>query len=241
MPLIPLKRTIPGDPIIEDDSVIKLSTTARALVFCACLISGAGIMLRNHGPAVVPPRELLSALPMEIDAWSGRTLQDLSENAQEMLRVDDYINRAYIKADGTTIGLYIGYHTAGGFHSPLNCLPGSGWISVTKGYLDLPVKSPADKPDTDFIHINRIIILKGADKQIALYWYQGCGRVIASEYWGLLYGMLDRMRRGRTDAALVRILCPADSLEPAAEAAAEKNAADFAIRIHPLLSRYLPN
>jgi EpsI family protein len=220
---------------------MNLSTTARVLIFCACLIAGAGIMARGHGPATIPPRDLLSALPMEIDAWSGRTLPDLSDNAREMLRVDDYINRAYTKTDGTTLGLYIGYHTEGGFHSPLNCLPGSGWIPVTRGYLDLPVKSSADNSDAAFIHINRIVILKGADKQIALYWYQGCGRVIASEYWGLVYGMLDKMRLGRTDAALVRIICPADSLEPAADAAAEKNAADFAMRIFPLLSRYIPH
>ena len=198
-------------------------------------------MARGHKPATVPPRDSLSTFPMELDPWSGHALPDLSDNAREMLRVDDYVNRAYTRIDGATIGLYIGYHSAGGFHSPLNCLPGSGWIPVSRGYMDLPAKAPAENSGTAFIHVNRIVILKGADKQIALYWYQGCGRVIASEYWGLFYGMLDKMRIGRTDAALVRILCPADSLEPSAEVAAEKNAADFAGRIYPLLSRYIPN
>ena len=220
---------------------MKLSPTARALIFCACLIVGAAIMFGNHGSAAIPPRDLLSTLPMEIDPWRGETLPDLSDNAREMLRVDDYVNRAYINADGTTIGLYIGYHAAGGFHSPLNCLPGSGWIPVTRGYLDLPVKSPAQQSGTTLVRINRIAILKGANKQIVLYWYQGCGRVVASEYWGLLYGMLDKMRRGRTDAALVRIICPAGSLEPADETAAEKSAADFAKRLYPFLSLYIPN
>jgi EpsI family protein len=220
---------------------MKLSTSARVFIFCGCLIAGAGIMARNQGPAAVPPRDSLSTFPTEIDPWVGRALPDLSENAREMLRVDDYINRAYTRADGTTVGVYIGYHSAGGFHSPLNCLPGSGWIPVTRGSLDLPVSSTPDSTGAAFIHINRIVILKGADKQIALYWYQGCGRVVASEYWGLFYGMLDKIRLGRTDAALIRILCPADSLDPAAETAAERNAADFAIRIYPILSRYIPN
>jgi EpsI family protein len=214
---------------------------ARIFILSACLIAGAVIMARDHGPAMVPPRDLLSTLPMQIGPWSGHTLPELSLNAREMLKVDDYINRAYTGIDGSTIGLYIGFHSAGGFHSPLNCLPGSGWIPVTRGYMDLPVEPAPDGSKAAFIHINRIVILKGADKQIALYWYQGCGRVIASEYWGLLYGMIDKMRLGRTDAALVRILCPADSLEPAAEAAAERSAADFTRRVYPLLSRYIPN
>ena len=74
-----------------------------------------------------------------------------------------------------------------------------------------------------------------------LYWYQGCGRVIASEYWGLIYGMVDKMRLGRTDAALVRIMCPAESLEAAAEEKAEGLAVDFAKRIYPMLYRYIPD
>jgi len=69
----------------------------------------------------------------------------------------------------------------------------------------------------------------------------GCGRIIASEYWGLLYGMVDKMRSGRTDAALVRIISPAKSLEPSAERAAERCAVDFARLIIPLLGRYIPN
>ncbi len=215
--------------------------TGRVLIYCACLIAGAGIMARDQGPAVVPPRESLSSLPMKLGPWMGRSLPDLSDNARNMLRVDDYINRMYVQNDGSLVELYIGYHTAGGFHSPLNCLPGSGWIPVQKEYLDLPANPLENDSGNSSIHINRIVILKGVDKQIALYWYQGCGRVIASEYWGLLYGMVDKMRRGRTDAALVRIVSPAVSLEPAAEKAAEKSAVDFAMMIYPLLGRYIPN
>jgi len=83
--------------------------------------------------------------------------------------------------------------------------------------------------------------MKGMDKQVVIYWYQGCGRIIASEYAGLIYGMVDKMRRGRTDAALVRIISPVESLEPEAEKNAEKRAVEFAKLVFPLLSRYIPN
>ena len=213
----------------------------RVYIFCLCLLAGAGIMARDRGPAGIPPRDPLSNLPMEIGSWKGQNGPEMSENDRNMLRVDDYLSRYYANANGRIMSLYIGYHFAGGFHSPLNCLPGSGWIPVEKSYLDLPVNSSLNSTAEKTIHINRIVILKGLDKQVVLYWYQGCGRVIASDYWGLVYGIVDKMRLGRTDAALVRVICPVESLEPAAEEAAGKNAAEFAGLIYPLLSRYIPN
>ena len=220
---------------------MKISMAIRILVFCICLLAGAGIMARTYEPASIPRRDSLSTLPMQLGSWKGQPLADLSDNARNMLQVSDYVTRQYTNSDGLSVGLYIGYHLKGGFHSPLNCLPGSGWIPVDKDSLDIPVTAPSGGNGRTSIHVNRIVILKGADKQVVLYWYQGCGRVIASEYWGLIYGMVDQMRLGRTDAALVRIMCPAESLEAAAEEKAERLAVDFAKRIYPILYRYIPD
>ncbi len=220
---------------------MKLSITARVFVLCGCFLAGAGMIARGRGPVTMVPRESFATLPIHIGPWTGENMRDLSDNARDMLRVSDYTNRTYSKRDGASIGLYIGYHPDGGFHSPLNCLPGSGWIPVKKSRIDLHVRPSEASGEQISVRLNRIIILKGLDKQVTLYWYQGCGRVIASEYWGLIYGMIDKVRLGRTDAALVRIISPAASLEPAAEEAASKNAVDFAQQVFPLLSRYIPD
>ena len=220
---------------------MNLSMKTRVLFLCVCLLAGAGILARDRGPAAIPPRDSLFAFPMEIGPWRGQNMQDMSDNARNMLKVSDYASRTYVRPDGASIGLYIGYHPDGGFHSPLNCLPGSGWIPVKEERIDLAVKPAQYSTEEISVRVNRIIILKGLDKQVALYWYQGCGRVIASEYSGLIYGMIDKMRLGRTDAALVRIISPTASLDPAAEDAAGKNAEDFARQIFPMLSRYIPN
>jgi EpsI family protein len=219
---------------------MKISAVCRVLIFCILLVAGAGVMARTYETAPIPPREPLSALPLELGSWGGQSLGELSDNAREMLQVDDYLNRQYTNSEGASVGLYVGYHIAGGFHSPLNCLPGSGWIPVKKSYLDIPVASPSGDKKAS-IHVNRIVILRGADKQVVLYWYQGCGRIIASEYWGLIYGMVDKMRLGRTDAALVRIMAPAQSLDAAAEETAAKSAVDFAKMVYPVLNRYIPD
>ena len=58
------------------------------------------------------------------------------------------------------------------------------------------------------IEINRVIIQKGIDKEVVFYWYQSHRRVVASEYWGKIYTVLDSVRYNRTDAALVRVTTP---------------------------------
>jgi EpsI family protein len=220
---------------------VNKNLTIRILIVCVCLLAGTGLIARNSGLAVTPLRDSLSDLPVVLGEWNGQKMQDYSDDTLAMLRVDDYINRSYYKHNKESLGLYIGYHHAGGFHSPLNCLPGAGWIPVITERINIPVRTSLENSEIVSININRLTIMKGIDKQVVLYWYQGCGRIIASEYAGLLYGMVDKMRRGRTDAALVRIISPVESLEPEAKKAAEKRAAEFAELIFPWLSRYIPN
>jgi len=205
----------------------------RVSVLCAMMLGGSLLMARRSGPAAVPPRENLANLPYRIGEWRGREDEALSDRAVEMLMVSDYANRVYTDGRGGMIGLYIGYHPRGGFHSPLNCLPGSGWNIMARRTVEIPAPEGA-------IEVNRVILMKGTAKQVVLYWYQGCGRVVASEYWGLLYGMWDKMKSGRTDAALVRIVSPARSLEPEAEEEAGRLAERFAELLYPMLRRFIP-
>ena len=154
-----------------------------------------------------------------------------------VLGVNDYVNRTYYGPGGRAISLYIGYYRSqrqgGSIHSPLNCLPGAGWNPVKREHLIIPVGVTA-------IEANRIVILKGMDREVVLYWYQAHGRTVASEYRAKIYTVLDAMRTGRTDAALVRIVSPAESLEPAAEEAAGRRAIEFVQGLYPLLDRYIP-
>jgi hypothetical protein len=64
--------------------------------------------------------------------------------------------------------------------------------------------------------------------------------VIASEYWGKIYTVLDALRTNRTDAALVRVITPVAGLTPETEAAAEQSAVNFVESLYPMLSRFLP-
>jgi EpsI family protein len=76
---------------------------------------------------------------------------------------------------------------------------------------------------------------------MVLYWYQSHGRIIASEYRGKIYTVLDALRTNRTDAALVRVICPVAGLDPESEIISEKLAVSFAKDLLPLLGRFLPD
>ena len=150
-------------------------------------------------------------LPLEIGAWHGAVEPDFSKDIVAQLGVDEYIVRTYA-SDAAVVGLYVGFYASqrqgDTIHSPLNCLPGAGWVPDRAGNEpSFPVRSTPAGPDRT-IEVNRFVIQKGLDRQVVFYWYQSRDRVVASEYWGKVYTVLDAMRHNRTDAALVRVTVP---------------------------------
>ncbi len=108
-------------------------------------------------------------------------------------------------------------------------MPGAGWLPVSSGRERIG-------EDGNAATITRYEIVKGLDRQIVLYWYQGRGRVIAGEYANKAWLMLDAARYGRSDGGLVRIIAPV--LTTPEDALAEVSS--FAAAIMPRLSGYLP-
>jgi EpsI family protein len=215
----------------------------RTIVVTA-LVAATGLYLTTAMRAEeVPPREQLSTLPMTVGDWAGRREPDLTPDILAVLGADDYVTRSYHRSPADTIGLYIGYHGSqrqgDAIHSPLNCLPGAGWQPLEQGRTVIPVRYNAADATTTPIEVNRVVIVKGLDRNLVLYWYQSHRRVVASEYWGKVYTVLDSVRYHRTDAALVRIIVPmADDqdVESATQVGAE-----FARTLFPLLPRHLPS
>ena len=120
-------------------------------------------------------------------------------------------------------------------HSPLNCMPGAGWTPVSQTTMRVPVESGAAGAESA-IEINRYVIEKGVDSQLVLFWYQSHGRTVSSEYAAKAYLVLDSIRWGRSDAALVRVVSPIGR----DDAAAERSAVDFVRALQPVLARHLP-
>lgn len=200
------------------------------------ILIGAGIFFQmmSYGEEV-PTRKSFAEFPTIIEQWQGKEL-GIDPEILKVLKVDDYMMRLYRNAEGFPIYLYVGYYQSqrqgATYHSPKNCLPGSGWFFVESEQTDLTIHhSPQNK-----VTINKVIIQKGLDKQLILYWYQDRGRIIASEYWAKIYLVWDAITKNRTDGAFVRISAPiGNSVEETFQEEMR-----FAQRVFPFLFDYLP-
>jgi EpsI family protein len=211
---------------------------SRIIILSLTLLAAAAVIARASRPETIPFHEPLSGLPLQMGDWRGADSPPMDSKILAVLGVDDYLDRVYYTTELFPASLYVGYYKnqreGNTIHSPLNCLPGAGWNPVKSGHIMISVNG-----DTT-IEINRIRIMKGADEEVVLYWYQSHGRVIASEYWGKIYSVLDALRTNRTDAALVRVICPVPGTGAEAEMTAERNAVEFVKAIVPSLNRFLP-
>lgn len=213
------------------------SMIVRTGALCACLIAGAGVLARASKTEPTPLRTPFDALPMQLGAYSGVKAPDLEPDILEVLGVEEYLNRTYRGPSGLPVGFYVGYWASqregDTIHSPMNCLPGSGWQPVDTSRVALPGGGEA-------ADLNRVIVEKGGERLLVLYWYQSHGRVVASEYWSKIHMVLDAMRTNRTDAAMVRVVVPIPRNIPGAEAFAEKEALAFVAELMPQIGHHLP-
>lgn len=211
----------------------------RPLILIACFALCGGFLTYASRRDVRLPRTPLGRFPDALGAWRGHEAPDFEAKILAVLGVDDHRNDVFIR-DGRAVGLYVGYYASqregDTMHSPMNCLPGAGWQPVQNGHILIPAAVAGGAAE-----VNRVVIQKGEQKQLVLYWYQGRGRVVASEYWSKVYLVLDSIRTGRSDAALVRIVSPIDSGEPSAVQAAEARAVEFAQALLPALGPYIPS
>jgi EpsI family protein len=185
------------------------------------------------------PRKALIELPRELGEWR-QTGADERFNAEteSVLRADDYVMRNYAVAGANgsrRANLYIGYYasqkTGATYHSPLNCLPGSGWTLSRPQTIE--IKTPGGKT----FRANAYIIESDKYKEVLIYWYQGRGRAVASEFQDKLYTIWDSLRLRRSDGAMVRVMTSAgDSEEKALDAAS-----DLAGRTFENISEFVPD
>lgn len=178
-----------------------------------------------HG--VSPTR--LSGLPYVIQGWTGVEAPSIDAETLRILAADAVINRTYTGADGTPVGLYVAFYATQrpsvSIHSPLHCLPGTGWEALDVSTVNVPAAGT----------VRRLIVRKDGRRALVLYWYSLHGRIIASEITSKLTLLADSVRLRGSDAALVRIVVPiADSV-----AAADEHGLAFVRALTPRIARVL--
>jgi EpsI family protein len=216
----------------------KLKDSMRFGLLLGLLLVGAVVINAWEwiGEAKVE-RRALAEMPTQVGSWRqiGRD-QRFDPQTESVLRADDYLSRTYALPDGRAASFYVGYYatqrTGATYHSPLNCLPGSGWEMDEAATVTI---TPANGEPA--FEANRYIVQNGDNKQLLIYWYQGRGRKVASEYWGKIYTVLDSVRRRRSDGSMVRVMMPVGP----SEAETLKIASDLAAQIVPTLPAFVPD
>ncbi|PYQ70227.1 MAG: EpsI family protein [Acidobacteria bacterium] len=206
---------------------------ARRLAIVAALMLAVGAFLRVVSAAdLVPDASGLNALPMRIDQWHGRDLGRFDHDIEAVLQADTYTMRRYTR-DAIPVDLFVAYYatqrTGHTIHSPLNCLPGTGWEWVDRRRERIRIGPGRD------IEVNRNIARKNGEQDLVYYWYQSHGRTIASEYRNRLMLVHDALTLHRSDGALVRVTAP---IIVGATRAADLPA--FIRALYPVLTRHLP-
>ena len=213
------------------------SASIRFAVLLVVIIA-AGVLVNAWaylGEAHVD-RQPLKDFPEQLGQWSkAKPDQIIDEPTMKVLRASDYILRDYQRPDGLMANFYVGYYATqrdgASYHSPLNCLPGSGWT------LSNPDKVTISLPNGQSFSANKYVIQNGDYKSLMIYWYQGRGRAVASEYWGKVYTVIDSVRLRRSDGAMVRVTVPLGN----SETGALDTAKDLSAKAAAALPEFVPN
>lgn len=211
-----------------------------AVLFAFLLAGGSLVNGWNHSGEARVERKNLDHFPAQIGSWEQTgTDEQLDSETLAVLKASDYLLRNYRSQDGRVVNFYVGYYASqrngATYHSPLNCLPGSGWVMNEPGEITITPKGRAP-----FV-ANKYVIENGGHKQLLVYWYQGRGRSVASEYWGKVYTVFDSIRMGRSDGAMVRLTTSITDSKPAAMQAALELTADLAANSVTVLPEFIPD
>ncbi len=203
------------------------------LVFLVGAAVTTQYLLRSSERESVPRRTPLPEFPRQIGSWREVDAHTLGAGQIRELKADDYITRTYANDRGAIAYLFVAYYSSQRhrqtIHSPQNCIPASGW---TMGSYQRQTLSPDHR-------INEYMIEKDGVRMLALYWYQGRGRVEASEYLSRLYTIKDAVLLGRTDGAVVRVIVPVGKGEGAEEQARQLGMG-FSEELVGTLASYIP-
>ena len=184
----------------------------RSRTIMLALLPALPLLLGWAGKAGLQPTramqlaEPLSGFPAQLGGYVMTDERTLSDAEVSILAPDNYLLRRYLDDDGRRWDLFVAFYgrqaSGSSIHSPRNCLPGSGWEPVQHDRIVVESRLGSGS-------VNRYVVVhQSGARALVFYWYQGRGRIAASEYkvkWDLVR---DAIVRRRTDETLVRIVFP---------------------------------
>jgi exosortase D (VPLPA-CTERM-specific) len=187
---------------------------------------------------IYPARSSFAEFPIQLGPWRGHN-EALEQVYLDQLKLDDYVLANYVIGAGLPVNFYVSYYNSqrkgDAVHSPRSCLPGGGWQIRDFEQQQLPQVRMSGRP----LHVNRVLIEMGDQRQLVYYWFQQRGRVITNEFVVKWFLFWDALTRHRTDGAMVRLITALPV--SGSEAEADQRLTDFAARVATELPRFAPD
>jgi EpsI family protein len=210
-------------------------TYKRTITIILILLITAGLTSFASQSERIAPNKPFSQFPLEIDQWKG-VKSEMDQEVYNILGVEDYIMANYRNNSEEMVNLYVGFYQSQKegdiIHSPKNCMPGAGW-NITKTSIETVLMKETGKN----INVIKLLLQKGAQKQIVLYWFQSRGRIISSEYMQKIWLVIDSVTKHRTDGSFVRLISPV----VVDEQTTIKILKEFANKVYPVLREHIPS
>lgn len=235
-----------GPQVARLQYVLPSKAMITAAVLGLVFLAGA-VSMPERG-TIAPEREPFAVFPRSMNGWEQQgPRQVLGPAIERSLAANDYHQVDLKHPDhDLAVGLFMAYYddqSKNGVHSPEVCLPGAGWEIAWLERSDLTAEMDSETP----FMVNRAIIQKGQHRMMVFYWFQQRERRIAWDFAAKYYLVVDGVRTGRTDGALVRlttVIAPTspDDEDGKAQAIEEANARlmDALKAVDPELSRFIP-
>ena len=143
----------------------------------------------------------LKRFPKHFAGWSAEE-DSLDASTTRALRTDQVLLRYYTDMNGRRVELFIGYYQDQRFgaqvHSPLHCLPGSGWTILRHDKMLLPFA-------TNAAIANKLHINKDGKNQLVVYWFASSGDIVKNEFDLKIRLLLNAFKRETTSVYFYRI------------------------------------
>ncbi len=210
-------------------------TPKRTIIIIGIMLITAALTAFASHSEMIAPNKPFSEFPLELDQWKGQK-GELDQKVYNILGVEDYILANYRKVSGEMVNFYVGFYQSQKegdiIHSPKNCMPGAGWNITDTSIETVPMEDTGTS-----IKVIKLLLQKGAEKQVVLYWFQSRGRIISSEYMEKIWLVVDSVIKNRTDGSFVRLISPVTVDEETTVQLLK----EFVNKVFPALNEHIPS
>jgi exosortase D (VPLPA-CTERM-specific) len=207
-------------------------------VAALCLLALAMEFVVSARGASELARTEFNAFPAVLGEWKA---EDAPIDQESLTKLDatDYLSRNYFASGQPPVNFFVSYYASQksgtAIHSPQVCIPGGGWEIEQIGDIRSPFSTPGRLTPE---YIKRLLIRRGAERQLVYYWFEIGGEASINEYSSKVRMFINALTESRTDGGLVRFVTPIASV--AGVEKAEQRLSGFLQYAGPLLSEYMP-